>query len=82
MDVVSRSQRGRICEYSREKGGPKLSMPAVLSGDGQNSVRLEDSVRVLDILGVKIVLDDELLVPASSGIYSEHRISDGVTGMS
>ena len=78
MDVVSRSQRGRICEYSREKGGPKLSMPAVLSGDGQNSVRLEDSVRVLDILGVKIVLDDELLVPASSGIYSEHRISDGI----
>ncbi len=80
IDVVARSQRGRVCEYAREKGGPKLSTPMVLrSGtDGDTGIVAGDSGRVLRILGTEVPLESGLLTTANSGRASEPVVKDGI----
>lgn len=80
LDVVARSQRGRVCEYSRSKDGPRLSMPAVLSeqGDGPDGITVTGSGRVLRLLGTEVPLEHGLLTTASSGMRSETVVKDGI----
>lgn len=78
LDIVSRSQRGRVCEYSRN--GQSITTPAMVGSDGSQSVWIEreDSGRKLHIMGSVIDIDAHLRITASSGISSEIIISEGV----
>lgn len=78
LDIVSRSQRGRVCEYSRN--GQSITTPAMVGSDSGQSVWIEreDSGRKLHIMGSVIDIDAHLRITASSGISSEIIISEGV----
>lgn len=64
LDVVCRSQRGRICEY--RKGDGCLRTPAILRNG--ESIFYGDGGRVVDILGDEISVDPEIKTTASSGV--------------
>ncbi len=78
LDIVSRSQRGRECEYSR--GESKLATPCVIGTDPGSSawVSLGENGRTLHILGVEVPLEKGLLTTASSGMDSEAYVVDGI----
>lgn len=80
LDVVARSQRGRVCEYARSKDGPRLSTPAVLSEapDGGDGIYTGREGRTLRLLGAEVPLEHGLLTTASSGRPSEPLIRDGI----
>ena len=72
LDVLARSQRARLCEYSREKGGPKLSTPCVIVSEGDDAcIKVTEGGRTLSILGTEVPLESGLLRTASSGMPSE-----------
>ena len=80
LDVIGRSQRGRVCEFKR--GESVIRTPAVLSsydGPSEDSmyIRRTDGRRYLEIMGSKIELDPKLLISASSRIPSEPVCSEG-----
>ncbi|MCQ2078499.1 MAG: DUF5591 domain-containing protein [archaeon] len=79
LDVVSRSQRGRICDYRRGEGC--LRTPAVLRNvdEGDSCVVPGEKGRILRILGSEISVDPELLTTASSGVMSQPLTKDGMT---
>ncbi len=80
LDVIARSQRGRVCEFAKEKGGPKLSTPMVIptTGEGDTCIAVRDSGRVLRILGTEIQLEQGLLTTANSGRESDIAVKDGI----
>ncbi len=80
LDVIARSQRGRICEYAREKDGPRLSTPAVLTSDlsSGSGISVTEKGRVLTILGKEVPLEEGLLTTASSGMKSAPAVEDGI----
>ena len=80
LDVVARSQRGRVCEYAREKDGPRLRTPAVLrtGGDAPARIEVREGGRVLHLLGAEVPLEEGLLLTASSGMRQEPVVKDGV----
>lgn len=77
LDVLARSQRGRVCEYSMEKGGPVFRTPAVLSSveGGDTCVVVGEGRRVIRILGAEAVLEHGLLTTASSGRESAPEVT-------
>ena len=78
LDVVSRSQRGRICEY--RKGEGLLRTPAVLrcDGAGDSCVSVGENGRTVRILGTEVSVDPELLTSASSGVACQPMTRDGI----
>lgn len=73
LDVVARSQRGRICEYAREN--QVLSTPCMIGTDSDSpvSVVMSDHGRIMRFFGTDVPLEDGLLVTASSNIMSESQ---------
>lgn len=80
LDVVERSQRGRVCRYSRSRDGPVIETPAAIpsASDGDMFVRRTEGGRVIGILGSEAPLESGLLTTASSGIPAEPVLSGGV----
>lgn len=78
LDIVSRSQRGRVCEYSRN--GQSITTPAMVGSDSGQSVWIEreDSGRKLHLMGSVIDIDAHLRITASSGMSSDIIVDDGV----
>ncbi|MBP5203749.1 MAG: DUF5591 domain-containing protein [Candidatus Methanomethylophilaceae archaeon] len=78
LDIVSRSQRGRACEYSR--GEASFSTPCAVGFDAASPVWIEtgDDGRTLHLLDVSVPLERGLLTTASSG---EQRVSQTVDGI-
>lgn len=78
LDIISRSQRGRVCEYSRN--GEKVITPAVIGSDSGEAIWIEhvDSGRTLHVMGSAIQLESGLRTTASSGVSSEPVVQDGV----
>ena len=66
MDIVARSQRGRVCEYSRE--GNVLETPAMIrsGADGPVCIAAGEGGRVLRLFGAEVPLESGLLTTASS----------------
>ncbi len=81
LDVLSRSHRGRVCEY--RKGDTVVRTPMVLKSadtcpaDGMGVI-LEDGKRFLSVAGSKIPLDSDILTSASSRKEVEAVCTDGV----
>lgn len=77
LDVVCRSQRGRICEY--RKGDGCLRTPAILRNG--ESIFYGDGGRVVDILGDEISVDPEIKTTASSGVMCQPMSKGSVSVM-
>ncbi len=79
LDVLSRSQRGRICEYRR--GTECLRTPAVLccGAAGNTGLTLDTAGRTLRVLGEEIAVDAPLLTSASSGVQCQPRTKGSIT---
>lgn len=78
LDIVARSQRGRVCEYSRD--GTVLVTPAMIGSETEGPVRITggDGGRTLSLMGSEVPLERGLLTTASSGMASEPVVVDGV----
>ena len=76
MDIVARSQRGRVCEYSR--GEVSVTTPFMIGTDGPVSVRVTGGGRVMDFFGTEVPLESGLLTTASSGMSSDPVVIGGV----
>lgn len=78
LDIVARSQRGRVCEYTR--AGETILTPAMIGSDPGAPVHISvtDEGRRLVLMGTEVVLESGLLTTASSGMQSEARVTDGV----
>lgn len=78
LDVVSRSQRGRCCEYRRESSG--ISTPAVVRTRPEGDVWIEVGAqgRTLHWFGSEVPMERGLLKTSYSGVESEVPVIDGV----
>lgn len=78
LDVVSRSQRGRVCEYSR--GESRVTTPMIIESREGGAVWIGGGPdgRVLHVMGSEVPLETGLLTTASSGRDSESLVKDGV----
>ena len=76
LDIVARSQRGRVCEYSR--GEVSVTTPFMIGTDGPVSVRVTGGGRVMDFFGTEVPLESGLLTTASSGMSSDPVVVGGV----
>ena len=78
LDIVARSQRGRVCEYSRD--GNVLETPAMIRSEPEGSVCIAagEGGRVLRLFGAEVPLESGLLTTASSGMGSPSVVKDGV----
>lgn len=78
LDIVARSQRGRVCEYSRD--GNVLETPAMIRSEPEGPVCIaaREGGRVLRLFGAEVPLESGLLTTASSGRGSPSVVKDGV----
>ncbi len=78
LDIVARSQRGRVCEYSRD--GNVLETPAMIRSEPEGPVCISagEGGRVLRLFGAEVPLESGLLTTASSGMESSSVVKDGV----
>lgn len=78
LDIISRSQRGRVCEYSRN--GEKITTPGILgSSEGSPAwVEVTPEGRTLHLMGTDVSLDNGLRTTSSSGKGTDTVVTDGV----
>ena len=78
LDIISRSQRGRVCEYSRN--GEKITTPGILgSSEGSPAwVEVTPEGRTLHLMGTDVSLDNGLRTTSSSGKGTDMVVTDGV----
>ena len=78
LDIISRSQRGRVCEYSRN--GKKITTPGILgSSEGSPAwVEVTPEGRTLHLMGTDVSLDNGLRTTSSSGKGTDMVVTDGV----
>lgn len=71
LDIIARSQRGRVCEYSRD--GQVLTTPCMVrsGSDGPVGVEVAEGGRTLRFFGTSVPLERGLLTTASSGMVGE-----------
>ena len=73
LDVIARSQRGRICEYRR--GEQSVTTPYVTKVtegkcDDPMYISLENGKRILHVMGDAVELDSKLMSPESSDVIA------------
>lgn len=78
LDIVSRSQRGRVCEYAR--GEDRIVTPSALRSVEGGCAWIEHtgSGRVLHMMGTDVPLDVGLLTTASSGMARDPEVTGPV----
>ena len=76
LDIVARSQRGRVCEYTR--GESSLTTPYMIGSEGPISIRTAEGGRIMDFFGTEVRLETGLLTTASSGMDSVGTVAGGV----
>ncbi|MBE6518946.1 MAG: queuine tRNA-ribosyltransferase containing PUA domain protein [Thermoplasmata archaeon] len=78
LDVLSRSQRARVCEYTRNE--LKLSTPSMIGSDPESPVWIEAKCndRVLHVMGTDVVMESGLRTTSNSGRDSEVQVTEGI----
>ena len=81
LDVIARSQRGRVCEYRR--GDLSITTPYVMkvTEDACSDpvyISLENGRRTLHIMGEAVDIDSRLMSPESSDVHAETVFSNGI----
>ena len=69
LDIVARSQRGRVCEYSRD--GNVLETPAMIRSEPEGPVCIAagEGGRVLRLFGAEVPLELSLIHILTSTIF-------------
>ncbi len=81
LDVIARSQRGRICEYRR--GESSVTTPYVMkviegTCDDPVYISVENGKRIMHVMGDAIELDTKLMSPESSDVVTPVVSSNGI----
>ena len=81
LDVIARSQRGRICEYRR--GEALVTTPYVMKVtegvcDDPMYISVEDGRRIMHVMGDVAELDTKLMSPESSDVTAPVVSSNGI----
>ncbi len=78
LDILSRSQRARVCEYTRNE--VKLTTPCMIGSDPSKPVWVETggSGRTLHLMGTDIPMECGLRTTSNSGVSAEVVSKDGV----
>lgn len=75
LDVLHRSQRGRVCTF--RKGDDEISTPYVVSDDMNDKMHISsEGSRILSFFGTSVKMDDGLLL--SPDIEQTSRYKDGI----
>ena len=78
LDVISRSQRARVCEYKRNDS--VLSTPSMIGSKDDSNVWIETvgNRRVLHFMESDIEMESGLRTTSNSGMQSDILVKDGV----
>jgi len=78
LDVLYRSQRSRICEYTRND--MKISTPMMVGSDDGSPIWVESAgySRVLHVMGTDVEMESGLRTTSNSGIPSDMEVEEGV----
>ena len=78
MDVISRSQRARVCEYKRNDS--VLLTPSMIGSKDDSNVWIETvgNRRVLHFMEYDIEMESGLRTTSNSGMQSDILVKDGV----
>ncbi len=77
LDVISRSQRARVCEYTRNE--VKITTPSMFRSEpGDAWIETADNGRVLHLMGTDVELETGLRITSNSGKASEPVVKDGI----
>lgn len=79
LDVVGRSQRGRICEYRKGEGCVRTPFVLKTGAEGDTGIEQKEGGRTVRILGSAVDVDPRLLTSAASGVSVQPRTRDGIT---
>ena len=82
LDVVARSQRGRICEYRKSES--TIMTPFVMSttrgtSDDAMFISVNEKGRTLHVMGTEIFIDTDLMTSESAGIAIEPKFENGIS---
>jgi len=76
LDVIARSQRGRVCEF--KKGDIKINTPSIMSLEGDVRITFRNNGRMLILGTSEIPMDDKIMIPATSPESQKTFYKDGV----
>ncbi len=74
MDVLARSQRGRICRFGKEDA---ITTPYIMDGK-KVRISIKNGKRILQVFDKKIPLDNEIMTSESSDIEVKPFFKDNV----
>ena len=77
LDVLSRSQRSRVCEYTRNE--KKLTTPAMIgSGESDVWIEVKGMDRVLHIMGTDVIMESGLRTTSNSNVSTDIEVTEGI----
>jgi len=78
LDVLSRSQRSRVCEYTRNE--VKLTTPSMIGSvdNGVAWIEAKGNDRMLHFMGTDVMMESGLRTTSNSGMESEMEVKDGI----
>ncbi len=78
LDVIFRSQRSRVCEYTRD--GIKISTPSAIPSKEGSPIWIgtTEEGRILHVTGSEVPMDNGLRTTSNSGMDTEVKVKDGV----
>ena len=77
LDVLSRSQRSRVCEYTRNE--KKLTTPAMI-GSVESDVWIEvrGMDRILHMMGTDVIMESGLRTTSNSNVSTDVEVTEGI----
>ena len=77
LDVLSRSQRSRVCEYTRNE--KKLTTPAMI-GSAESDVWIEvrGMDRILHMMGTDVIMESGLRTTSNSNVSTDVEVTEGI----
>ena len=77
LDVLSRSQRSRICEYTRNE--KKLATPAMIgSAESDAWIEIKGKDRVLHMMGTDVIMESGLRTTSNSNVGTDIEVTEGI----
>lgn len=77
LDVLSRSQRSRVCEYTRNE--KKLTTPAMIgSAESDVWIEVKGMDRVLHMMGADVIMESGLRTTSNSNVSTDVEVTEGI----
>jgi len=77
LDVLSRSQRSRVCEYTRNE--KKLTTPAMIgSAESDAWIEVKGMDRILHIMGTDVIMESGLRTTSNSNVSTDVEVTEGI----